>query len=142
MKGCGVSRTTRKNNGPQEDGSDPGEALSVCSNKAPRVRGTSFRCGGTRTGGRRASGLTGEWMLPVSYGSLFHEVCDELFPLTELPIMTANSALGNRDVDERKERFLVGWNRSSKTVAFILFWTVTRSEVYLFYHKPVTHTYV
>lgn len=114
----------------------------MCSNKVLRVRGTSFRCGGIRIGGRRVSGLIGEWMFFVLYGSFFYEVCDELFLLIEFFIMIVNSVFGNRDVDERKERFLVGWNRFFKTVVFIFFWIVIRSEVYFFYYKSVIYIYV
>lgn len=82
--------------------------------------------------GLKAEGTAiGEWML------LSHELCDGLF---SVPIITANSALKNWDVEDGKECFLVWCSRSSKTVAFILFWIMTHSKEYLFSHKPVTYT--
>lgn len=59
----------------------------------------------------------------------------------QVPVITANSALKNQDVDMGKEGFLVWCNRYSKTLAFTLFWIMTPCEKYLFYLKPEIHTY-
>lgn len=78
----------------------------------------------------------------VSCGNLSPEVCDELFPLIEFPIIPANNVLKHWGMDKGKECFLVWWSSFSATVTFILFWIMTNSEDYLFCHKSVTCAYM
>lgn len=62
--------------------------------------------------------------------------------VNQVHIINANGAFKNWDVGEEKECFPAGCNRLSKRVAFRLPRSMTHSEEYIFYHKPVAHTYI
>lgn len=88
QKAVEIPGLPRNDSGFRADGNEPGEALPKCRRKnRGRASGTeSLQAQG------HSSALRGR-EAPVVYGNLSRELWNELFPLTEFPIITASMFL-------------------------------------------------